>query len=555
MEERGNWQRPDRETIVFTVFLAVMALYYGWRMFALTPWYDELYTYYYFISRGPFYAAIHWPLPNNHIGYSVLSACLGIFGNSAVALRGISYLCSLGSLILLFKLGRKWFVQGMALIPVFSYAGMHMVNQLAVQGRGYALVTFCYLVSLFELYGIITKENDRIRNYALFGISLVMALYAIPSSLYVVVPVCLIGGTALLMERDYQRLLRLIVTALASAAGTLLLYGIVWLAIGSNLLTKTEESAYYGISHGSILLHAPFAALKTGVEYMLATPYIQSVGREGFFKKFAGWLKNLLNEYYSGGYAALAVIIITTVMFLAGSFVKRYYGNIRRQAGSSGHSGRMDPGKRMTGGEDFVEIYLAGSILGIPLMLILLCSLPYYRVFSFAGVVAAFAITWWWQAMVRYLQGVSSEKLRQAGRLLPVSGSVLGALLCASLLASPSYRVQYSDREAAIEDAYAHVDLAQDGPVCVTDCDQEYLLLFLYGMGEESITKAPEEAQIVLADKFLLLGYETRSADWMGDDWKLYLSPEQFKESGVFGRMEAVYENDRFVLYRRREEF
>lgn len=555
MEERGNWRKPDKETIVFAVFLVVMAFYYGWRMFALTPWYDELYTYYYFISRGPFYAAVHWPLPNNHIGYSVLSACLGVFGNSAVALRGISYLCSLGSLVLLFGIGRKWFDRGMALIPVFGYAGMHMVNQLAVQGRGYALVTFCYLVSLLELYGIITRKHDRIRNYVLFGVSLAMALYAIPSSLYVVVPVCLIGGTALLIARDFPRLVKLVLTALASAAGTLLLYGIVWLAIGSNLLKKTEGSAYYGMGHGAILLHAPFAALKTGFEYMLATPYIQSVGREGFFGKFAGWLKNLLNEYYSGGYAALAVIMITTVMFLAGSFVKRHRGNRKRQTGSDGCDGRTDWCKWITGGEGFVEIYLAGSILGILLMLVLLCSLPYYRVFSFAGVAAAFAIAWWWQTMVRYLQGVSSEKIRQAGRLMSGAGGFLSAVLCAALLASPSYRIQYSDREAAIEDAYAHVDLTQDGPVGVTDCDQEYLLLFLYGMGEEDITKAPEEARIVLADKFLLLGYETRSPDWKGDEWKLYLSPEQFRESGVTGRMEAVYENDRFVVYKSRDEF
>ena len=38
---------------------------------------------------------------------------------------------------------------------------------------------------------------------------------------------------------------------------------------------------------------------------------------------------------------------------------------------------------------------------------------------------------------------------------------------------------QYSDRESAIEDAYAQVDWEQVERVAVTDCDQEYLLLFL----------------------------------------------------------------------------
>ena len=107
MVQNFGRQKVDRETTGFILFFIFMAFYYGWRLFALTPWYDELYTYYYFISRGPVYAAIHWPLPNNHIGYSVLSACLGIFGSPDIALRGISYLSALGSLALIFRISRK----------------------------------------------------------------------------------------------------------------------------------------------------------------------------------------------------------------------------------------------------------------------------------------------------------------------------------------------------------------------------------------------------------------------------------------------------------------
>ena len=140
MRQSCDRQKFDKVTAIFVLLFVFMAVYYGWRMFALTPWYDELYTYFYFISRGPVYAAIHWPLPNNHIGYSVLSACLNLFGNSYIALRGISYLSSLGSLLLLFAISRKCFERWFSLIPVFLYAGMRLVNQLSVQGRGYAFV-------------------------------------------------------------------------------------------------------------------------------------------------------------------------------------------------------------------------------------------------------------------------------------------------------------------------------------------------------------------------------------------------------------------------------
>lgn len=282
-----------KETVVFLLFFLVMAVYYGCRMFTLTPWYDELYTYFYFISRGPIYAAIHWPLPNNHVGYSTLSACLGIFGCAPVALRGVSCFCSLGSLILLYRISKKWFAGIVTLIPVLLFAGMYGVNQLAVQGRGYALVTFCYLAAMLSLHHIIVEKSDNNRNYIIFGLSLVISLWTIPSSLYMVMPVCLIGGLVLLLDRDYRRLIRLVVTSLVSAVCTAGIYCLLWLAIGSNLITKIPDGPLYQARHIDVILHRPFEALAEGMEYMLATPYIQSMTRQEFNGQAGHWIQTL----------------------------------------------------------------------------------------------------------------------------------------------------------------------------------------------------------------------------------------------------------------------
>ena len=540
-KHHAKWRKFDIETVVFILFLAGMAVYYGWRMFALTPWYDELYTYYYFISRGPVYAAIHWPLPNNHIGYSVLSACLGIFGSPWFALRGVSYFCSLGSLILLFRIGRQWLGRGFSLLPVMGYAGMKLTNQLAVQGRGYALVTFCYLVSLCALIEIVSGSGSR-KQYLIFGISLLVSLYAVPSSVYVVLPVCLVGGVTLLAHRRYRRLGYLIAASFASAVCTAGLYGIVWLAIGSNLLVKTEDSGYYGMSHLYTLLHAPFAALGTGIDYMLATPYIQSVEREGYLSKLADWIRALFNEYYAGGAAAVATVAVgggvLAVVLAAVRLKNMRYDNEAPDAD--------------TAKADLMKFYLAGSVLCLPLMLMVQCTLPYYRVFSFAGVLVALLAAWLWRAVWRRFVRLSFAGGREisdrAGRYLAAAVSLLCAVVCVCLLLSPGYTAQYSSREAAIADAYGQIDTAHVDTVGVTDCDQEYLLLFLYGMGADRVTTALEDADVVLADKYLLLGYDA-GADMEGDRWKLYLTPEQFEESGVPSQMEVSYENSRFVLY------
>ena len=95
-EKKINELLPQSpEGMAVTLFVIAMASYYLWRMFAITPNYDELYTYYNFVSRGPLYSAIHWPLPNNHVGYSILSAMLYRCGNSYIALRGVSYVAAI----------------------------------------------------------------------------------------------------------------------------------------------------------------------------------------------------------------------------------------------------------------------------------------------------------------------------------------------------------------------------------------------------------------------------------------------------------------------------
>ncbi len=544
MKQGCDRQKFDKVTVIFVLFFVSMAVCYGWRLFALTPWYDELYTYYYFISRGPVYAAIHWPLPNNHIGYSVLSACLNVFGNSHIALRGISYLSSMGSLLLLFAISRKCFERWLALVPVFLYAGMKLVNQLSVQGRGYAFVTLCYLTAVYELIQITVEHRGRVRDDLLFGLSLTGALYAIPSSAYVVIPVCLTGGLFLLMQGEYGRLVRLILTSMISAVCTAGLYGIVWLAIGSNLLVKTEGSAFYGMGHTAVILQEPFTALKTGIEYMLATPYIQSVGRQGFLEKFTAWLRNLLNEYYTGGAAILAAGLVLCMFGTLYQIIRKVQdGGYRRKVERPDYSG-------------FMAVYLAVGILSIPLLLIMLSSLPYYRVFSFAGVILAFAAVWLMERLIRGLKdkvsektGHSSESCRRIWQYLPGAVAALCGILCAALLLSPAYRAQYSGREAAIEDAYAQIEWPEVDKVAVTDCDQEYLLLFLYGIDEKRIAGTPEEADAVLADKYLLLGNSEEAPEATGDRWKLYTTPEEFARFVEAAGLTPVYENERFVVF------
>lgn len=523
----GEKRQYNWETIIFLLLFLGMAVYYGYRMFALTPWYDELYTYYYFISRGPVYAAIHWPLPNNHVGYSTLSACLGVFGSSAVALRGVSYLCSLGSLVLLYRISRKCFTKGIALLPVLVFASLYMVNQLAVQGRGYALVTFCYLTAILTLYHIVAEKKNNKRDYIYFGLSLVIALWAIPSSLYVVITICLIGGFLLLLQREYGRLGRLIGVSLVSAVCTAGLYGILWLAIGSNLLSKTPDCPFYTAGHIEIILHAPFRALSEGISYMLDTPYIQSMTRQAFSAQAAHWLRTLFRTQLAPEITLLgknwSVLLAAALLLAAGCLIKK----------------RGEPA--------FLEWYFVLTALLLALALFIQCKLPYQRVFSFLGVWVALLLGWLVQKLADFSQKHCGVwKKGSAAGCLVVLALVLAGISCGAVFLDDS---SYSMREELIRDAYAQIDLEETDLVAVTDCDQEYLMLYLYGRGEDQVTRQIEEADVVLLDKALLgQNYGYREAP---EEWKFYLSKEEVEAQSAYlnESMTQVYENWQFIMF------
>ncbi len=151
MSIKEKIKKVTKEYNVVILLCICMAVYYACKMFINHPWYDELYTYYSFISRGPVYAAIHWPVPNNHVFYSVLSACLNIFQNATISLRGISFIAAVVNLFLVFFVGRKFTDKYLSCACAMIYASVYLVNSLSVQGRGYTLATTCYLLSVIFL--------------------------------------------------------------------------------------------------------------------------------------------------------------------------------------------------------------------------------------------------------------------------------------------------------------------------------------------------------------------------------------------------------------------
>lgn len=577
----------DPENMLAALFVIAMAVYYLFRMVFLTPWYDELYTYYCFISKGPIYSALHWPLPNNHVGYSVLSGFLNLFGNSIIGLRGVSYAAAVSNLILLYRLMKKNFSRWISFCGLLLYCSFELTNTLSVQGRGYTLSITCLLLSVWVMLEICNADSRIKSRSAMLVVSLTLGLYTLPSAIYWVVPTCMavvffLFVNGIRVRKSYKRIrdnmyfkrLMIIVRAgIEAALLTVFLYLIIWLSIGSNLLTKNSDSIYYGLGHIKIILTHPITAVKEGIDYMLSMPYIQSVSRQVFNDGAKDYFISLCDSFLSEkGLLIIFVCMVSLILLIISSL------------------------KHFEESRTCLRIVLAFNIISIPLFLYIQCKLPYNRVFSYMGVIIAASAA----VLIRHICDLLSfifhkinlkkdlvsssdahEKIeeeafertglvddisfgRQADKIAAdyernwVSGGriftlgstghrfqwvgciICGVFLLAQILTA-NFWSQIGDRENKAYLALYMADLNGYDNICVTDCDQQYLLE--YGWNIRCDNTQIEDSDCVILDRNMM------NPDYAGEDyWKFYQTYDTIPWDYI-ETMHVMYENDRFVLY------
>ena len=314
-----------------------------------------------------------------------------------------------------------------------------------------------------------------------------------------------------------------------------MLYALIWLAIGSNLLSKAEGGAYFGQGHISIILSAPFQAVKTGMDYMLATPYIQSVEWEGYASKFAVWLCSLLDYFYSGSALFLGVALYAGSLVMAVIGVEAYRKGKKEKV--------------------FLAIFTIGILLFTPVILAVQCKLPYFRVFSYLGIpfvllfgavlqeIMESAGKWLLLRLESFRRGNAGNRMLSVFRsghghtVLPV---VFFTLLAIVLLLSVDYNREYGETEYNARDALAHAAVGERETVCVTDCYQQYLLKFCYDMECENM-------QIEGAD-LVLLHHEMETPEEENFRWEFYQSYETVPWDYIKG-MEPIYQNKEYTVY------
>ena len=570
-----------RENALFCLLFCGMGIYYLWRMFSIPPWYDELYTYENFIDRGMIYSMIHWPLPNNHVFFSALSAVLNKLGSPYLGLRGISFLASMGSLLLLYRILRKAVPANMAAAGAALFAAMYNVVQQAAQGRGYALSGFFLLAAVNCLYEICVPEaggvyealagngrehgkggqrdgdgikggmikrarnkngrkikqqkfkqrkmNRRFWYYAGFAACLTGGLYTIASNLYCVVPVCMAGGLYLLFSGKYKTLFRLIGASLAAALTTFGLYTIIWLAIGSNFLVKEEAGPFFGKGHFYVLLHDPFAAFSRGMQAMLSDPNIQSIDRSRFNSEFILYLERVANQVYPNGGSILLVLTAVGLVLALLLCIRAF--------------------RRKDMPVFFLALYTVVLTVMVPAFLTVQCVFPYLRVFTYMGSVLAMLFVLMVYAGAEAVRSLivkrkGTEVLARMGKAAAFVFAAAGILFAVYSCRLPAYNAGYDSRDNHIYAALKQLDEQEVDTVLVGDVYARLNLYFhIYRCRGKELVMDYEQPDYVLMDK-VQTGPEGESLVWPYE-----MNTQDFPWEWIEEHMEVVFEDDSYIAY------
>lgn len=509
-----------KNNYLFALIWFFFCIYYAYRLYEITPWYDEVYTYINFIDKGVIYSATHWPLPNNHVFFSVISVpfrALGIY----IGLRGVSFLASMGTILLLYIFLKSLFSKGIATCGVMIYGMFLSTNSLAVQGRGYSLATFFLMCSLYCGYQISCLREKR-RHYILFAVSLYLGLYTLMSSVYWVVSVCICFGVLLLLLKKYRQLLRLFMSAVAAAIFTVGSYSVLWFSMGAQSI---QNELSLSDSLVKIVFEYPRTCLKRGIEIMRSDGNLQSIDRSAFVHDFKYFFRDILASFLGHGNNSMLVVFSAVIILVFGMglfhiiFLKKT-------------SMKLNECKELLA-------YIISSVgfLVIYLVLFIQSVYPFARVFSFAGiylVILNCVILNWAVKLV----GILLRKKEIYKRLQLVN--ILIFIFFIFKMTDSVHNQEYMSWDYYAYDAIKSVEWEEISTYAVSDIYANQQIVFHCNLGEKNVyveydIRVPD---IVIMSKEVTIG-----------QWPCMITDEDMQSFAIEDRT-LVYENDGYYVYR-----
>ncbi|HSI90556.1 MAG TPA: glycosyltransferase family 39 protein, partial [Adhaeribacter sp.] len=210
-----------------------------WFLFQYPVHTDEAYTFTHFTNGGIWRSMSYYPLPNNHIFFSVITAAFHyILPDAFWSLRLPSLLISLVVTVYLFLVLKRFAGFWVALLGVGLFCFSNLGIYYSFHARGYFLMTGLSAAAAFCLLQFI--RTGRRSALWLFGLASVLGFYTVPVFLYPFVALAGFGFSLLLLLRDSKKLTAFIIAGLGIGLVTLLLYLPVFAVSGITAIIGNE---------------------------------------------------------------------------------------------------------------------------------------------------------------------------------------------------------------------------------------------------------------------------------------------------------------------------
>ncbi len=241
--------------------------------------FDEADTYMLFSSQGPLVSATFYPLPNNHILYSIITSITALLpGDPVYLLRlplvPIGVLC----MLVLFAFLKKQFTDEAGLIGLSFFIASYPVILYSFSARGYLLLLLCYIAALYAVFQITLSQNNSRRYYYLFIVSSVAGFYTIPFFLYAFVGLLLFASFYLLFQKRNRDFFRFFKATCITGFITMMLYIPVLISVKWELLKPYLNPVYERSSMAEV-----FQTTYTVLAQTFLSPSIPMALLIGFF--------------------------------------------------------------------------------------------------------------------------------------------------------------------------------------------------------------------------------------------------------------------------------
>jgi hypothetical protein len=229
---------PALQPVHWFILSAAAPLVHCASRLNLDLWHDEIYTVDVFVGRGPAFIVTDYSAPNNHVLFSLLLWPFYCLSDSTFMLRLPSFLCTLGTLAIVFHLARRCHGLTCAVLctSLLGLNQMFLIHTIQVRGYGLSMLLTAWLAALAlpETNGMTRRRRITI---VLVGAAF---LYVLPTNVLFFAPLAAVAISAAAARRSGIKQVFGEVSAWLAAAVLAL---VCYLPIVSQILAAAKSSS------------------------------------------------------------------------------------------------------------------------------------------------------------------------------------------------------------------------------------------------------------------------------------------------------------------------